>query len=58
MKRTAQLVLAASVAAAFVAVSAPAASANDCSDPKRPCGGCSLNLRATSPLELIECHPV
>ena len=58
MKLVARAVLAAAVAATFTVVTAPSASANDCSNPKQPCGGCSLNLQATDVRELVECHPV
>ena len=59
MTRTAaRFVLAAALATSFLGVTAPAASANDCSNPKQPCGGCSLNLQATDVRDLVECHPV
>jgi hypothetical protein len=57
LKSLSRLVLAAALAASAAVTAVPAA-ANDCSDPKRPCGGCSLNLQATDPRDLVECHPV
>lgn len=56
MKLVPRLVLAGAVALSF-AVVAPA-SANDCSNPKQPCGGCSLNPEATSVFDLVRCYPV
>ena len=42
--------------AALMAISAPA-QANDCSDPKRPCGGCRLNPEfSTEDLRPIVCY--
>ena len=58
MKRVARVVLSAAVVVAFGVVTAPSASANDCSNPKNPCGGCSVNLQATDIRNLVECHPV
>lgn len=55
MKTTARLLLATALAASF-AVASPA-SANDCSDPKRPCGGCSVNLQATEVTQIVRCYP-
>jgi hypothetical protein len=55
MKTTARLLVLAAVAASFATVSP--ASANDCSDPKRPCGGCSVNLDATEVTQIVRCYP-
>jgi hypothetical protein len=52
-----RLALAGLVAAGAAALATPAA-ANDCSNPKDPCGGCHLNLDATEITNLVECHPV
>jgi hypothetical protein len=55
-----RLALAAVLAGSFAATAAPA-SANDCSNPKNPCGGCSLNTAALERgdvTHLIVCHPV
>jgi hypothetical protein len=57
MTRPTRLLLAAAVLAGCAATAVPA-SANDCSDPKQPCGGCSLNLQTDDPTRLIVCHPV
>lgn len=57
MRTAARLILAAAVATSFVGVTAPAASANDCSNPKQPCGGCSVNLDREI-RNVVECHPV
>jgi cytidine deaminase len=37
-----RLAIATTVAAGLVAIAAPA-QANDCSNPKQPCGGCRIN---------------
>jgi hypothetical protein len=57
MSRPTRLLLVAAVLAGCAATAVPA-SANDCSDPKQPCGGCSLNLQTDDPTRLIVCHPV
>ena len=57
MKLAARLVLSAAVVVSFGVLAAPSASANDCSNPKQPCGGCSVNLQATDVRELVECYP-
>ena len=57
MKLVARAVLAAAVVVSFGVLTAPAASANDCSSPKQPCGGCSLNLSSDDPLDWVECYP-
>lgn len=58
IRSAARLVLATALAGSFLTIAAPAASANDCSNPKTPCGGCSLNLQATDVRDLVVCHPV
>lgn len=51
-----RLAVATGLIGAVMAISAPA-QANDCSDPKRPCGGCSINWEmSTEDLRPVICH--
>lgn len=55
MKLVTRLVLAGAVVASLTAVSP--ASATDCSNPKEPCGGCSINRNfSTEDLRPIRCY--
>lgn len=66
MKLVTRLVLAGSLAASFAVTAAPA-TANDCSNPKNPCGGCHVDTGAlreitvggpVSPTDFVRCYPV
>ena len=64
MKLATRLLLAGVLAASFAVTGT--ASANDCSNPKTPCGGCSLNPNVLEDLDLadpqvrdvVRCYPV
>lgn len=57
MKLAVRLVLATALAGAFSVMSAPAASANDCSNPKNPCRPCSVNLDFSDVRDIVQCYP-
>ena len=64
MKLAARLLLAGALAASF-AVTAVPATANDCSNPKNPCGGCTVNREVLDDLrdgvhasDVVRCYPV
>jgi hypothetical protein len=55
--RALRLALAAGIVAGMIGI-APAAQANDCSNPKDPCGGCELNRNWSleDPIP-VRCYP-